>query len=90
MGLVPEVLTEWAPSAAEASALVCGPPVMLKFTLAALEKLDFAPGNVYTTLEARMKCGVGKCGHCNIGPFRVCRDGPVLSAAEPAALPEEV
>jgi sulfhydrogenase subunit gamma (sulfur reductase) len=70
-------------------AVVCGPPIMIKFTLPVLEKLGFAPENVYTTLENRMKCGVGKCGRCNVGPVYVCKDGPVFSAAELAQLPAE-
>jgi NAD(P)H-flavin reductase len=90
VGLVPQVLAEVAPSPTNAVVLVCGPPVMIRFTLVELERLDFTRANVYTTLEARMKCGVGKCGHCNIGPFYVCRDGPVISAEELAKLPDEV
>ncbi len=90
VGLVPQVLTELAPSSTDTVALVCGPPVMIRFTLLELETLDFPRRSVYTTLEARMKCGLGKCGHCNIGPFYVCRDGPVISAEELVSLPDEL
>ena len=81
-GLVPKVLEEAAPSAKEAVAIVCGPPIMIRFTFPALEKLGFAPEQMLTTLEKRMKCGIGKCGRCNIGNLYVCRDGPVFSYAQ--------
>lgn len=90
VGLVPQVLAELAPSPAETVALVCGPPAMIRFTLMELERLDFPRGSVYTSLEARMKCGVGKCGRCNIGSFYVCRDGPVVTAEQLAGLPDEL
>jgi sulfhydrogenase subunit gamma (sulfur reductase) len=80
VGLVPPILEEMAPSSAGAVALVCGPPVMIKFTLPVLEKkLGFAPADIFTTLENRMKCGVGQCGRCNVGSKYVCRDGPVFT-----------
>jgi NAD(P)H-flavin reductase len=79
VGLVPNVLTEVAPSAKDAVAIVCGPPIMIRFTFPALEKLGFTPTQMITTLEKRMKCGIGKCGRCNIGNLYVCRDGPVFS-----------
>ena len=82
VGLVPKVLEEAAPSAKEAVAIVCGPPIMIRFTFPALEKLGFAPEQMLTTLEKRMKCGIGKCGRCNIGNLYVCRDGPVFSYAQ--------
>jgi sulfhydrogenase subunit gamma (sulfur reductase) len=79
VGLVPNVLTEVAPSAKDAVAIVCGPPIMIRFTFPALDKLGFTPAQMITTLEKRMKCGIGKCGRCNIGDVYVCRDGPVFS-----------
>ena len=82
VGLVPVVLGEVAPSAANSVALVCGPPIMIRFTFPALEKLGFTPEQMLTTLEKRMKCGIGKCGRCNIGNLYVCRDGPVFSYAQ--------
>ncbi|MFC1869906.1 FAD/NAD(P)-binding protein [Chloroflexota bacterium] len=82
VGLVPVVLGEAAPSAKNAVAVVCGPPIMIRFTFPALEKLGFTPEQMLTTLEKRMKCGIGKCGRCNIGNLYVCRDGPVFSFAE--------
>jgi len=81
-GFVPTVLEQVAPSAKEAVAIVCGPPIMIRFTFPVLEKLGFTPEQMITTLEKRMKCGIGKCGRCNIGNIFVCRDGPVFSFAQ--------
>jgi sulfhydrogenase subunit gamma (sulfur reductase) len=89
VGFVPPIVEKAAPSAENAYAIVCGPPVMIKFTLPVLARLGFADDHVYTTLENRMKCGIGKCGRCNVGPVYVCKDGPVFTAAELARLPQE-
>ena len=69
--------------------LLCGPPIMIKFCLQALEEMGFAKEQVYTTLELRMKCGIGKCGRCNIGSKYVCKDGPVFRFDEIDELPPE-
>ena len=69
--------------------LVCGPPIMIKFVLQALTKLGFQKEQVYTTMELRMKCGLGKCGRCNIGDKYVCKDGPVFSFDQLGELPPE-
>ena len=82
VGLVPKVLEEVGPSPDNAVAIVCGPPIMIRFTFPALAKLGFTPEQMITTLEKRMKCGIGKCGRCNIGNLYVCRDGPVFSYAQ--------
>ena len=87
IGFVPAVLEETAPASAGAVAVVCGPPIMIKFTLPVLTKLGFAPADVYTTLENRMKCGVGKCGRCNVGSLYVCKDGPVFTLEQLKDLP---
>jgi NAD(P)H-flavin reductase len=79
IGFVPTVLEETAPSSANTIAVVCGPPVMIKFALLVVAELGFQPKDVYTTLENRMKCGVGQCGRCNVGSVYVCRDGPVFT-----------
>lgn len=89
VGMVPNVLKEVAPSSKDAYALVCGPPIMLKFTLPVLQELEFPPERVILSLEKRMKCGVGMCGRCNIGPELVCRDGPVFTLARLEELPDE-
>jgi len=69
--------------------VMCGPPIMIKFTLAGLLELGFSKEQVYTTMELRMKCGVGKCGRCNIGSKYVCKDGPVFRFDELDQLPDE-
>ncbi|MDO8577712.1 MAG: FAD/NAD(P)-binding protein [Dehalococcoidales bacterium] len=89
VGLLPNVLKELAPGARDAYALVCGPPIMIRFTLPVLKDLGFDPDHVILSLEKRMKCGVGMCGHCNIGPELVCRDGPVFTLAQLESLPNE-
>lgn len=90
VGFVPHVLeNDFAPSPDNTVAIVCGPPIMIKFTFEALERLGFEQSQMITTLENRMKCGLGKCGRCNIGSTYVCIDGPVFRAEELAALPQE-
>ena len=69
--------------------LVCGPPIMIKFVLQALTELGFEKTQIYTTMELRMKCGIGKCGRCNIGDKYVCKDGPVFRFDELGELPNE-
>ena len=69
--------------------LVCGPPIMIKFVLAGLTEMGFTKEQIYTTLELRMKCGIGKCGRCNIGSKYVCKDGPVFRFDEIDELPPE-
>ncbi len=88
-GFVPTVLEEVAPSPENTIALVCGPPIMIKFTFPVLDKLGFLKDQIYTTLENRMKCGLGKCGRCNVGGTYVCKDGPIFRADVLAELPQE-
>jgi len=88
VGFVPTLLMEVAPSPENAIAVTCGPPIMIKFVIQNLEKLGFAPEQIYTTLENRMKCGIGKCGRCNVGHLYVCKDGPVFSYSTLKDVPE--
>ncbi len=81
-GLVPQVIAAQPPAPENAVAVTCGPPVMIKYTLAALQQLGFTEAQIYTTLERKMKCGIGLCGRCNIGAKYVCIDGPVFSLDE--------
>lgn len=69
--------------------ILCGPPIMIKLTLEELIKLGFEKTQIFTTLEMRMKCGVGKCGRCNVGNKYVCKDGPVFSFDQLDELPDE-
>jgi sulfhydrogenase subunit gamma (sulfur reductase) len=89
VGFVPMVLEKLAPSSENTIAVLCGPPVMIKFTMPVLKKLGFEDKDIYTTLENRMKCGFGKCGRCNVGKVFVCKDGPVFTYAQMQSLPEE-
>jgi sulfhydrogenase subunit gamma (sulfur reductase) len=90
VGLIPNVLLEINPKPKNTVAITCGPPIMIKFTLQALKKLGFEDENILTTLEKRMKCGVGICGRCNIGTKYVCMDGPVFTYAQLKELPSEL
>jgi sulfhydrogenase subunit gamma (sulfur reductase) len=89
VGYVPSVLGDVAPSSEDAFAIVCGPPVMIRFSLPVLSELGFSPSRILNSLEMRMKCGFGKCGRCNIGQKYVCKDGPVFTLAELQGLPQE-
>jgi sulfhydrogenase subunit gamma (sulfur reductase) len=89
VGFVPTIVEKAAPSPDNCFAVICGPPVMIKFTLPVLQKLGFTDDSIYTTLENRMKCGLGKCGRCNVGSVYVCKDGPVFTAAQLRELPAE-
>lgn len=90
VGLIPNILLEMNPSPENTVAITCGPPIMIKFTLQALKKLGFEDEQIITTLEKRMKCGVGICGRCNIGTKYVCQDGPVFTYAQLKELPSEL
>jgi NAD(P)H-flavin reductase len=81
VGFVPAIVKEVAPSSKEALAIVCGPPIMLKYTLPVIRELGFTDEEILLSLEMRMKCGIGKCGRCNVGHKFVCIDGPVFSQA---------
>ena len=63
----------------EGVAVVCGPPIMMKFATLELLRLGYAPENIYLSMEKNMSCGIGKCGHCRLGPYYACKDGPVFS-----------
>ena len=88
VGFVPNYVKELAPDVKK-TVLMGGPPIMIKFTLQGLMELGFDKTRIYTTMELRMKCGIGKCGRCNIGSKYVCKDGPVFRFDELDALPNE-
>ncbi|MBU2644786.1 FAD/NAD(P)-binding protein [bacterium] len=89
-GLVPEIVRQRVPTgSADTVALVCGPPIMVKFTIPVLDALGYRHDQVFLSLENKMKCGVGLCGRCNIGPVYICKDGPVFSLEKLNQLPDE-
>jgi NAD(P)H-flavin reductase len=84
VGVVPKLVSvaRFRPEAA--TAFVCGPEVMMRFTVQALEARGLPAGRIMVSLERDMRCGVGLCGHCQLGPTLICRDGPVYAQAEVA------
>jgi len=82
VGVVPRVLEQLKPTCEGSVAIVCGPPIMIKFTIPVLLKIGFCPEAIMTTLEMQMKCGQGSCGRCNIGHLYICKDGPVFNYAQ--------
>jgi len=89
-GFVPAVAEQEAPNAdADTYAIVCGPPVMIKFTQPVLDNLGYQHDHILMSLENRMKCGIGMCGHCNIGKEFVCKDGPVFTLDQLNQMPKE-
>jgi len=89
VGVVTALLENVAPKSANSIAIVCGPPIMVRFTILSLINLEFGEDDIFLSLEMRMKCGIGKCGRCNIGSRYVCTDGPVFTYRELKELPPE-
>lgn len=87
VGFVPPFLKEINPSPSNCVAFTCGPPIMIKLVVDVLDELGYAGADIITTLEMKMKCGVGKCGRCNIGDKYICRDGPVFDFEELRNIP---
>ena len=87
---VPAIMEEERPSPENRVVITCGPPIMIKLVAnSLLDKLGYTPGQIWTTLEMRMKCGLGKCGRCNIGSTYVCKDGPVFNYEQILSFPQE-
>jgi NAD(P)H-flavin reductase len=89
VGFVPTVFERSQVRSDNSVALVIGPPIMIKNTMPVLDRMGVTRSSVYTSLENRMKCGFGKCGRCNCGPLYVCKEGPVFTMEELAALPQD-
>ncbi len=89
VALIPRVVAELGFSPKNAIAVICGPPIMIHFTLIELKKLGFADSQIVTTLEGKMKCGLGKCARCNVGEKYICRDGPVFTMEQISQLIEQ-
>jgi NAD(P)H-flavin reductase len=79
VGLVTTLLDEPGVDPGRAVAVVCGPPIMMKFTTFKLLDVGFSPRNIYLSMEKNMSCGFGKCGHCRLGTYYACKDGPVFT-----------
>ena len=88
VGFVPNFVKELGFDTSK-TVVMCGPPIMIKFTLAGLIELGFAREQIYTTMELKMKCALGKCGRCNIGDKYVCKDGPLFRFDQLDELPDE-
>ena len=88
VGFVPNFVKELGFDTSK-TVVMCGPPIMIKFTLAGLLELGFVREQVFTTFELKMKCALGKCGRCNIGDKYVCTDGPVFRLDQMTELPDE-
>ena len=89
VGFVAAIVKEVAPSPDNAVAIICGPPIMIRTAVDELVKIGWKDEKILNSLEMRMKCGIGKCGRCNIGEKFVCIDGPVFSLAELKKMPNE-
>jgi sulfite reductase subunit B len=82
VGLVTTILKDLPLELNNSVSVVCGPPIMMKFVTLKLLELGFKPQNIYLSMERNMSCGLGKCGHCRIGKFYSCKDGPVFTYEE--------
>ncbi|MBU1125165.1 MAG: FAD/NAD(P)-binding protein [Candidatus Omnitrophica bacterium] len=82
VGLVTTILKDLPVDMKQAVAVVCGPPIMMKFVTLKLLDIGFKPADIYLSMEKSMSCGVGKCGHCRVGKFYACKDGPVFTYEE--------
>lgn len=89
VGLIPTVFEQLNLEAAARIVVTCGPPIMLHYLFLSLDKLGYSPDHIVTTLENKMKCGLGLCGRCNVGHLFVCVDGPVFTRAQIQALPAD-
>ena len=79
VGVVTTVVKDLGMDLANSIGVVCGPPVMMKFGTFTLVELGFPDDAIYLSMEKNMSCGIGKCGHCMLGEYMVCKDGPVLT-----------
>ena len=84
VGMITSIMTEdyLDCHADDGIAVMCGPPVMMKYGTETLLERGYRPENIYLSLERNMSCGVGQCGHCRLGRYYVCKDGPVFSYDE--------
>lgn len=90
VGVITTLMEDMRVDPGRTVAIICGPPVMYKFVILSLRKAGMVDKNIYLSLERHMKCGVGKCGHCQINQLYVCQDGPVFKWADIAEVPEAI
>jgi NAD(P)H-flavin reductase len=88
VGVVTAILDGLDMECREGIAVICGPPVMMKFATRKVLELGFAESNIFLSMEKNMSCGIGKCGHCRLGTYYCCKDGPVFSYDRIKAFPE--
>ncbi len=90
VGMITTLFQYVSVDVAKTAAVIVGPPVMYHFVMQEIRKLNLPPERIFLSLERRMKCGVGKCGHCQINEITVCQDGPVFSYDQLKTLPEAI
>ncbi|MBL7198261.1 MAG: oxidoreductase, partial [Candidatus Omnitrophica bacterium] len=88
VGLVTTILEDLKFNLKNSVAIVCGPPIMMKFSTFKLLEKGFVPKDIYLSMEKNMSCGLGQCGHCRLGPYHVCKDGPVFTYEQLKDIPE--
>lgn len=88
VGLVTTILKDGDVNVKKAVAIVCGPPIMMKFATKRLLDMGFADQDIYLSMEKNMSCGIGKCFHCNLGKYFVCKDGPVFTWEQIKDIPD--
>jgi len=79
VGVVTTILDDGRIDPAKAVAVACGPPIMMKFATSRLLELGYREDEIYLSMERNMSCGIGKCGHCRLGEYYICKDGPVFT-----------
>ena len=79
VGVVTTILDDVKMDFTNGIAIVCGPPIAMKFSTKKLLEMGFKPENIYLSMEKNMSCGIGKCGHCRLGIYYACKDGPVFT-----------
>lgn len=82
VGIVTTILDNLSLVRSEAVGIVCGPPIMMRFVTLKLLESKLKPQNIYLSMEKNMSCGLGKCGHCRLGKYYICKDGPVFKFAD--------
>lgn len=88
VGLVTTILKDGDVNVNNAVAIVCGPPIMMKFVNTRLLNMGFSPKDIFLSMEKNMSCGIGKCFRCNLGKHFCCKDGPVFTWEQIKDIPD--